>query len=56
MGVGHPKQAFPLMRRADAASRQIGGPKPISEYVHVKANSGEPDPAKVSRNLFANDR
>jgi hypothetical protein len=54
-GVGHEPQSLPDMRRADARSRQIGGPAGISQSLQVSANSGEPLAAILARNLFAKD-
>jgi hypothetical protein len=44
------------VRRADARSRQIGGPAGISCSLQVSAYSGEPLAAILACNLFANDR
>jgi hypothetical protein len=41
-GVGHPVQALPDVRRADARSAQIGGPDGISQCFQVSTYSGEP--------------
>ena len=55
VGVGHPPQSLPDVRRTDARSAQIGGPAGISHCFQVKANSGEPLPSKFRRNLFSKD-
>jgi hypothetical protein len=56
VGVGHPVQALPDVRRPDARSAQIGGPDGISQSFQVVAYTGEPRPAKFARNLFPKDR
>lgn len=55
LAVGHPEQALPDVRRADARSRQIGGPDPISHRLQVSAYSGEPLTSKAARNLLSKD-
>jgi len=55
-GVGHPEQPFPLVRCADAASRQIGTPAGISCSFQVRSNSGKPLASKFARNLLSKDR
>ena len=51
--VGHEPQPLPDVRRADARSRQIGGPDGIACRFQVSANSGEPRPASLARNLLS---
>ena len=52
-GVGHPVQAGPDVRRADGASRQIGGPHGISKPLQATAHSGEPLAPKTASNLLS---
>jgi hypothetical protein len=47
--------AFPSMRRTDAASRQNGRPNGVAESFQVSENKVEPRPAVRSRNLLPND-
>lgn len=56
-GVAHgdKPQSFPLLRRTDAASRQIGGPEGIGCGFQVSTNSGEPFKSIASRNLLSKD-
>jgi len=44
------------VRRADARSRQIGGPDGISQVLQISAYSGEPFAAILARNLLSKDR
>lgn len=55
MGVGHPPQALPDVRRTDARSAQIGGPDGISQRFQVSPYSGEPFASKARRNLLSKD-
>jgi hypothetical protein len=52
----YPKKALSYVRRADARSRQIGGPDGISQVLQVSAYSGEPFSPKAARNLLSKDR
>ena len=56
VGVGHPVEALPDVRGADARSAQIGSPNGIAQCFQVSAYSGEPRPAKRACNLLASDR
>ena len=56
VGVGHPIQSLPDMRRADPRSAQICGPAAISQSFQVSAYSGEPFTSIRARNLFAKHR
>ena len=53
---GDKPQSFPLLRRADAASRNIGGPHGIACSFQVSANSGEPFKPIAASNLFSKHR
>ncbi len=53
---GDKPQPFPLVRRADAASREIGGPHGIACAFQVSANSGEPFKSTATRNLLSKNR
>ena len=52
----HPEEPLPNVRRADARSRQIGGPDGISQVLQVSAYSGEPFASILARNLLSKDR
>jgi hypothetical protein len=56
LGVGHPEQSLPDVRRADARSAQIGGSERIAQCFHVSAYSGEPFTSIAARNLLSKDR
>jgi len=53
--VSDPEQAVASMRGADACSWQAGGPDGISIALQVSANSGEPFPPILRRNLLSKD-
>jgi len=53
IGVGHPEQPLPDVRRADARSAQIGGPDLIAHRFQVSAYSGEPSTSIRARNLLS---
>jgi len=55
VGVGHPPQSLPDVRGADARRAQIGGPDSMSQCLQVSANSGEPSPSILARNLLSKD-
>ncbi|WP_175429668.1 hypothetical protein [Azospirillum argentinense] len=55
VGVGHPPQALPDVRGADARRAQIGGPDGMSQCFQVSTNSGEPSPPILARNLLSKD-
>jgi hypothetical protein len=52
VGVGHPEEPLPDVRRADARRAQIGGPAGISCVLQVKAYSRQPLPASRASNLL----
>jgi hypothetical protein len=56
LGVGHPEQPLPDVRRPDARSAQIGGPDGISQCFQVSTYNGEPFPSSLARNLLSKDR
>jgi hypothetical protein len=56
VGVSHPVQPLPDVRRADARSAQIGGPAGISHCFQISAYSGEPFTPILARNLLSKDR
>lgn len=53
VGVGQPEEPLTETRRTDPRSAQIGGPDFISQCFQVSANSGEPRPASIRRNLLS---
>tara|TARA_Y100000310_G_scaffold253379_1_gene260231 strand:- start:541 stop:834 length:294 start_codon:yes stop_codon:yes gene_type:complete len=55
VGVAHPPQPLPDVRRADARSAEIGGPDFISQHFQVRPYSGEPFTSKLRCNLLSND-
>jgi len=55
VGVGHPEEPLPDVRRPDARSAQIGGPDGISQRLQVSVYSGEPLASKAARNLLSKD-
>jgi hypothetical protein len=56
LAVGHPEQTVTPVGGADACSWQAGGPDGISIALQVSANSGEPLPPILRRNLLSKDR
>jgi len=56
VGVGHEEEAVALVRRAEACSRQIGGPDCIAELLQVSSNSGEPSVSVSACNLLSKER
>ena len=54
--MSDPEQAVTSVRGADACSWQTSGPDGISKGLQVSANSGEPFPPILRRNLLSKDR
>jgi hypothetical protein len=54
-GVGHPVEPLPDVRCPDPRSAQIGARDGIAQSFQVSEYSGEPVPAKPTRNLLSND-
>ena len=55
LGLGHPEEPLPDVRRADAASRESHGPDGVAEIFQVMTYSGEPSTSSLARNLFTNN-
>lgn len=54
--VSNPPEPLPLVRGADASSRQIGGCEGIANSRQVSAYAGEPFLPKRARNLLSKER
>jgi hypothetical protein len=53
VGVGHPVDPVPEVRRTDPRSRQYRRPEGVTNSFHVSLYKVEPSPAVLARNLFA---
>jgi hypothetical protein len=56
LGVGHPPEALPDVRGADARRREIDRPDAVAEVFQVSAYKVEPYKAGRTSNLLAKDR
>jgi hypothetical protein len=53
LGVGHPEETLPLVRRPNARSRETRSPDAITKSLQISRYSGEPKQSSAALNLFA---